>query len=404
MKKLLSVLFLSLVFVSSTALAEDAVQKETTPSKETVTVAEPAKAEAPKQEAAQAQPKAEEPKKEAVTDTVLIDVNGTPIYKKEVLDALEYTIKPIKEISEEDFLKVLANIQDFLVDIAIVENEAKKKGLTITDEEFNTEYQKMIDRDYKTKDKLQDILTKTGMSEDKFKSIIRGNLLRNKFLYAELEPKIIVTDEEVKAFYESHKGMMINPETVRVSHILIKAPKEDPEKKKMIENLKKDIESGKKTFEEVAKNFSDCPSARNGGDLGSIKKGQTVKEFEDMAFKLEIGQLSDIVKTEYGYHIIKVMEKNPEKQVTIEEAKESIVNFIKNTKRKEVFQTFMADLKKNAKINIDQANQILYKDVVPAEKQVKKSDEAVKSNEQNNPEPSEKKEASGDAPAAAEKK
>jgi len=103
-------------------------------------------------------------------------------------------------------------------------------------------------------------------------------------------------------------------------------------------------------FAEVAKNNSDCPSKENGGDLGEIKKGQTVKPFEDAAFSQEIKAVGPVVSTEFGHHIIQVLGRTPAHTVSLGEVKEQISLYLEQQKQAEAFSKMMARLKKNAVI------------------------------------------------------
>ena len=127
------------------------------------------------------------------------------------------------------------------------------------------------------------------------------------------------TEKEISKFYADNKDKFTTPESVHVRHILVTIDAKDDEKTKAekkakIENLRKQIVDGA-DFAEIAKNNSDCPSKENGGDLGEIKKGQTVKPFEDAAFSQEINAIGPVVTTEFGHHIIQVLGHNPAKTV-----------------------------------------------------------------------------------------
>jgi peptidyl-prolyl cis-trans isomerase C len=121
------------------------------------------------------------------------------------------------------------------------------------------------------------------------------------------------------------------------------------EKKEKIENLRKQLVEGV-DFTEVAKNNSDCPSKENGGDLGDIKRGQTVKPFEDAAFSQENNVIGPVVTTEYGHHIIQVIKHNPEKITKLEEVKDQIALYLEQQKQGEAFTKMTDRLRKNAVI------------------------------------------------------
>lgn len=162
---------------------------------------------------------------------------------------------------------------------------------------------------------------------------------------------IVVTDEEAEAYYLQHKDQFHQVEQVEARHILVRVNdfeiKEDNEKalskiNKALQEIKKGV-----PFEKVAEKFSEDSTAENGGYLGFIKKGDMIKEFEDAVFKLKPQEVSDIVKTPFGYHIIKVEKRLEEKDLAFDEAKESIVQMIKEEKEKSEFKNYVFDIYRN---------------------------------------------------------
>ncbi|MEN6420364.1 MAG: peptidylprolyl isomerase, partial [Smithella sp.] len=144
------------------------------------------------------------------------------------------------------------------------------------------------------------------------------------------------------------------PESVHVRHILVAVGKEDSdkikaEKKEKIESIRKQLLNGG-DFADVARKNSDCPSKEVGGDLNYIKKGQMVKPFETAAFSQEKNVIGPVVKTEYGYHIIQVLDRKPAKKITLEEAKGKISAYLEQRKKVEAFNAILKDLQSKAKI------------------------------------------------------
>ncbi|MBN1521225.1 MAG: peptidylprolyl isomerase [Candidatus Aureabacteria bacterium] len=381
MNKQTVVFFMSLLVTVSLAFAEEA-KKEETPKEEKIT------------ESASADIKQDEAKHEEVENVVVITVDGTPVLKSEVVQGLNYSLQRADSVIKEDFDKTLSGIEDYLIDITLVNNAAKAKGVTVSDEELKNEYSAMIQNFNQSEEDFKKSLAERGLNEAKFKETFRMNMIRNKFLEEEIEPQITVADEEVKEFYDSHKNIMLKPENVVVSHILIRSEEEDAKKKEQMEDIRQKILKGE-NFEKMAKAFSDCPSSKNGGNLGHLTRGQTVPEFEEVAFKLEVGQISEVIRTGFGYHIIKVTEKNPEKLTSLEEAKEGIIAHLKKPKRRDIFQTYMKELREKADIKIYEENQPAFEEIVPEEKRAKKTDEAAEQKDSAEP----KEEAKPDAPA-----
>mgnify|MGYP005961198873 CR=1 FL=1 len=149
---------------------------------------------------------------------------------------------------------------------------------------------------------------------------------------------IQITDEDAQAYYDANKEKFQKPETVSAKHILMDT--EDT-----LETIKKDIENGVITFEDAAKENSTCPSGQKGGDLGEFGRGQMVKEFEDAAFAAEIGHVVGPVKTQFGYHLIKVEDKKDAETSVYEDVADTIKNIILQQKRNDVYGNKIAELK-----------------------------------------------------------
>ena len=139
-------------------------------------------------------------------------------------------------------------------------------------------------------------------------------------------------------FYNAHPDSFKKPETVSAKHILVA---EEEECMKVLEA----IQNGEKTFEDSAKECSTCPSGQEGGDLGEFGRGQMVKEFEDAAFAAEVGAIVGPVKTQFGYHLIKVEEKNEPIVMAYEEVKEQIKKSLLQQKQQQAYTAKIAELK-----------------------------------------------------------
>lgn len=160
---------------------------------------------------------------------------------------------------------------------------------------------------------------------------------------------IKVTDEEAKKFYDEHPEHFTQPEHIRARHILIS---DDVESKDKIAKIQADLKSGK-DFGEIAKEISICPSAPRGGDLGEFQRGQMVKPFEDAAFALKNpGDISEPVKTQFGWHLIKLEEKHPAEKIPFEQVKAQVMQQLENEKAAAMLKARADELKKEYKAEI----------------------------------------------------
>lgn len=155
---------------------------------------------------------------------------------------------------------------------------------------------------------------------------------------SEVMKDVTVDEAEVKEFYDANPQQFQKGASVSAKHILVK---EESECQKILEQIQKEG----KAFEEAAQEFSTCPSGSKGGDLGEFGKGQMVKEFEDAAFAAEIGDVVGPVKTQFGYHLIKVEKKNEASVMPFEEVKGQLRQTVLQQKQNKVYAAKVAELK-----------------------------------------------------------
>jgi peptidyl-prolyl cis-trans isomerase C len=165
-----------------------------------------------------------------------------------------------------------------------------------------------------------------------------------------------VTVKDIEAFYEENKDRFVEPEKVKASHILIQISPDATEQEKADakSTLQTALEEAKggSDFAELAKKHSQCPSASQGGDLGYFTRGRMVPEFEEAAFKLEPGQISDIVETQFGYHIILVQDKTPKRQLDIEEVGKKIKEVLSDKEMDTALKAWLKPIREEAKVEI----------------------------------------------------
>jgi peptidyl-prolyl cis-trans isomerase C len=181
------------------------------------------------------------------------------------------------------------------------------------------------------------------------------NIKLNKLIEKTLGGKIKITDKETADFYEKNKDKFTKPETVRARHILVSRVPEDTEKtltekKAKAEDLRKKLVGGADFADLAAKN-SDCPSKQAGGDLGTFARGQMVKPFEDAAFSQEKNAIGPVVETDFGFHIIQVLDHQASQVVKLDaDTKQRISTYLESEKRKSAFDGIVKGLKAAANI------------------------------------------------------
>ena len=157
---------------------------------------------------------------------------------------------------------------------------------------------------------------------------------------------VTVTDEEVKAFYDNNPNMFKGEASVRAKHILVDSEEKAKEVKAAID--------GGVSFEEAAQKNSSCPSSSQGGDLGFFTRGRMVPEFEEAEFELAIGEVSEPVKTQFGYHLIKVEEKTVEVTKSFDEVKDQLKVNLLSQKQNATYLNFVNKLKQEQDVKMGQ--------------------------------------------------
>lgn len=332
----------------------------------------------------------------AVSRNVAV-VDGTPISRADYEYRLAYfaRMQPT-DITEQRRLKTM--VLDTLIDTQLLLKAARAEGIRVTGADIKAEKDRLVEEtlntQYADRRALRRLLESRNQSLEAFKAELRKKLpddetLRMNLLFEKLEEKIkgavTMTDEELKQSYEQVKArhILIDPEKIiaEAQAAADDAPNNDavddqeatetpanvggaesgPEMtleeaqqkaREMLTDLKKQIEDGA-DFAELAKKYSDDPgSAAQGGDLGWFGRGQMVPEFEEAAFSLQPGQVSDIIETQFGLHILKVEDKKLELPEDFEENKEQYRKQKLEERRNQAWQRYIQQLRESAKIEI----------------------------------------------------
>ena len=265
-------------------------------------------------------------------------VNGKPITIEDY--EREYKMQAQQAMAQygEDFLMqkspdgkqtmgeiMRQNTLDNMVRFEIYKQDAEEKGIKITDKDVDAEYKKMVDM-YGGEEKLQDALKENNLTADQMREYMKTNLLMQQYqekMLKELEP----TEEELKNKDEF--------KTAEASHILVKTKEE-------ADAIKKELDGGA-DFAKLAKEKSlDTGSAQNGGSLGQFSPGQMVKEFDEKVFSMKPGEISDPVKTQFGFHIIKLEKISNDFKGAKDAVKEAVIQ--------EKFKEYNDKLEKKAKV------------------------------------------------------
>lgn len=301
--------------------------------------------------------KADEPQVAAIVDGNEITVNEVDKFAQtqQVIMQLYQTNQEFAQVilQTEAGKNVIKEYQkqklDQLITQKLLEQEAKERGISLSkekkDEFFNKQLKGIKEQNNMTDKQIEDALKEQGSSLEDYKKMFldnnEGTLLISN-LRDEVFSKVSVSDEKVKKYYENNSSQYKHKAQVKASHILVKT------EKKAKEVLKK-LNNGA-NFAEMAKEYSTGPSKNSGGNIGFFSKGQMMPKFEEAAFNLEIGEISDPVKTKYGYHIIKLKDKKKAGISEFKEVKDKIKSSLLDNKKQKAWSDFINTLREEAKI------------------------------------------------------
>ena len=260
-----------------------------------------------------------------------------------------------KQSAQEQITAEQANkeVINDMINRELIFQESVKKGIKVDAQTVNEEIS-VIQGKFGDQSQYDGWLASIKMTEGKLKEEISQRLAIRRLIESEIAPKVKNTESETKDFYTNNPKLFQRPEEVHAQHILIKVDKDaDSAQKasalKKIQELKKKIDASEE-FNALAKAHSQCPSAENNGDLGFFSRGRMVPAFEKAAFELKAGQVSGIVETPFGYHLIKVLERRESEIVKFEEVKTRISEELRNRRIHSEILQYLEGLRKNAKI------------------------------------------------------
>ena len=247
-----------------------------------------------------------------------------------------------------------ARVVESFVAQTVLTKEADRRELTVTPEEVD-EVLAELKTQIPPGMAFEDAVGQMGLTVDDLRKNIQRDLTLNKLIEEETADIPEATDEEIEAFYAGAPERFEVQETVTARHIIIQVEPDASEevraeKRKQIEDLRAKIVDEGADFAEVAREFSEGPSAPQGGDLGSFSRGQMVPTFEEAVFTQEIDVVGPVVETQFGYHIIEVQEREEARTQTLDEVKEDIAEALVGEKKNEVVQAFIGTLREQATI------------------------------------------------------
>lgn len=293
---------------------------------------------------------------------VVARVNGVEIKKDELLRQGDEMRMRMMQASRGQQVPPLDSgfyhqILDGMVAQTLILQDAKKQGITVSDQEVATQID-TIKKQFPDAATFQKALASQGMTEKALQDNMREQALIQKYVTTKVLSTVTVDDAAARQFYDQNKEKMQRPERVHLRHILIRvapnATADDKAKAKAkIDDLLKRAQGGEDFAKLAAENSEDPGSKVQGGDLSWVVPGQMVPPFDKAGFALtKPNEISPVVETQFGYHIIQLLERQPASAVPFEEAKGRITQMLKQQQAGQKVQAHVEQLKKQGKVEM----------------------------------------------------
>jgi len=252
-----------------------------------------------------------------------------------------FKVQNTQELKPEELTWLKNRVLDEIVKKTLLSQEIAKNNITIDQNELVEILSQK--REGYIEDALEKTLALEKISRDDWENSIQTTLLTNKLINKYVNSKVSVSEKEMREYFDKSNDFH-KKEQVRALHIMVESEEE-------IREIQKEIRRKQKSFSELAKEYSLGPEGIQGGDLGYFEAGQMPEEFDDV-FKLKINKVSDIIRTPYGFHLFKVVDKVQERKMEFEESKSSIKKVLLKDLQDKAFQEWFLKLKRNARIDI----------------------------------------------------
>ena len=290
-------------------------------------------------------------------DTTVVIVNDIPITETDValeIKRILFQAKAMRQPIDESMMGSMRDkVIDSLINRELLYQRSKAKGITTDAEEIDNSIDQ-IKQKLEAGQSFESLLAEMGITIETMRTQVGQANAIQKLIEVVVYPKAMVSEKESRIFFENNPQYFQKPEEVKASHILIQvAPDAGDEEKlaarKKIEEVQIKIEAGN-DFAELARQYSEGPSNVNGGDLGYFDRKKMVKPFSDAAFALKPGEVSDIVETRFGFHLIKVYDKKAKSAYVFEDIKDRLREILRQQKIQDETVRYLEELRKTADV------------------------------------------------------
>ena len=288
-------------------------------------------------------------------EAVVVRVNDMEIKRGEIIELVNLTMQRIGGQVPPQQLPQLqqqmyTRVKNDLINAKLIENAVQTSDIQVSEADIEAEITTIRDSLPEGKT-LEELLAVQENTLAELKSDIRNQLASRTLFEQQVVGVPEANEVDAQTFYDENPANFQTPEQVTASHILIATSDDESEDPKAtLEEIRASIIAGETSFAEAAAAHSSCPSSANGGSLGTFGKGQMVPEFEIAAFTQEVGEVGDIVETQFGCHIIQVSERTEEGTIAFQTAKDQIIEFLTNQSKQQVISSYIETLRDQATI------------------------------------------------------
>ena len=282
------------------------------------------------------------------SDQVVLTVNGEKITAKQfdkVLNAQKkiFRVQNFEELKTEELVWIKTRGLNEIIRNTLIAQEIAKENISIEQNVLESNLRKA--REGYLEGAFEKTLDLEGISIADWEKSIEKKLLTNELIHQQVNSKVSLSDKELRDYFDKNHNEFHKKEQVKALHIMVESEEE-------IREIQKELRSKQKTFPALAMEYSLGPEGAQGGDLGYFEAGQMPEEFDDV-FKLKINKVSDIIKTPYGFHLLKVVDKIEERKMDFVESKSRVEKILLQHLQDQAFQKWFLKLKQNAEIEIE---------------------------------------------------
>jgi len=286
-------------------------------------------------------------------------VNGEDIavvdFEAALQQALHHRDTPVEELPELKLQALRRDVLDNLIGRKLAYQECLRLGFKVEDEQIDKELERVAAR-FSSVAEQEDAFLRTGISPAQLRARLHEDLAIRQLIEEQVAGLVEVDEWELRSFYDTHPNLFKVPALVKASHIFIAAgPDSTREERKaavaLIRGILEQLDQGV-PFSEMAIDYSQCPSSENGGDLGYFEREKMIKGFADAAFSLNPGEISDIVRTSRGYHLILVEDRQAKRKLAFDDIRERLYQNLKFEKAAPAIKTYLKSLREAADVQI----------------------------------------------------